>query len=205
MKTMQEKKHCKWYNDEICTNDKSPCVADYCPVVEYPELCKHSGFDKDINVRSEDDEGILQKVEYCISRDGFCDGCKYSTETYKASNCVILHDSENLFNLIHRLQGENAGLQKQIEMQRKIIEYQDSVEDKNAELQKQVDELKEERENMQAEIIATEESRLQAVKDTAKEILQEVGNIVDDGDDRFKYKDYQWHKDLCKRYGVEVE
>ena len=37
---MEEKKHCKWYNAEFCTNDKSPCVADYCPVVEYPELCK---------------------------------------------------------------------------------------------------------------------------------------------------------------------
>ena len=42
--------------------------------------------------------------------------------------------------------------------------------DKIDELQKQVDELIEERENMQSEIIATEEARLQAVKDTAKEI-----------------------------------
>lgn len=39
-KCMDEKKHCKWCNDEFCTNDKSPCVADYCPCVEYPELCK---------------------------------------------------------------------------------------------------------------------------------------------------------------------
>lgn len=37
---MEGKKHCKWYNDEFCTNGDSPCVADYCPVVEYPELCK---------------------------------------------------------------------------------------------------------------------------------------------------------------------
>ena len=36
---MEVKKHCNWYNDECCMNDKSPCVADYCPVVEYPELC----------------------------------------------------------------------------------------------------------------------------------------------------------------------
>lgn len=35
-----DKKHCKWYNDEFCTNGDSPCVADYCPCVEYPELCK---------------------------------------------------------------------------------------------------------------------------------------------------------------------
>lgn len=33
--------HCKWYHDEFCVNDKSPCVADYCPVVQYPELCKY--------------------------------------------------------------------------------------------------------------------------------------------------------------------
>lgn len=37
---MKEKKHCKWYNDEICTNGDSPCVADRCPCVDYPELCK---------------------------------------------------------------------------------------------------------------------------------------------------------------------
>ena len=37
----EEKKHCKWYNDEFCTNEDSPCVADYCPCVQYPELCKY--------------------------------------------------------------------------------------------------------------------------------------------------------------------
>ena len=38
---MEEKKHCKWYHEEFCTNEDSPCVADYCPVVEYPELCRY--------------------------------------------------------------------------------------------------------------------------------------------------------------------
>ena len=38
---MIERKHCKWYNEEMCTNVDSPCVADYCPVVQYPELCKY--------------------------------------------------------------------------------------------------------------------------------------------------------------------
>ena len=51
-----EEKHCKWYNDEFCTNGDSPCVADYCPVVEYPDLCKHRERDKDINVRSKTEE-----------------------------------------------------------------------------------------------------------------------------------------------------
>lgn len=73
----------------------------------------------------------------------------------------------------------------------------------NAELQKQVDELKEEREHMQAEIIATEESRLQAVKDTVKEIL---GFILAK---EFEKGDYLTDDELKKlvgeKYGVEVE
>ena len=83
---------------------------------------------------------------------------------------------------------------------------------KIVELQKQVDELKEERENMQAEIIAMDEARLQAVKDTAKEIFQElynqfsadyinheINNLKD-----WNYADFivSFAKD---RYGVEVE
>ena len=42
-------------------------------------------------------------------------------------------------------------------------------------------------------------------KETAKEILQYVGDLYDDCDQRFRLKDYQWHKNLCKKYGVEVE
>ena len=32
---------CKYYHDEFCVNANSPCVADYCPCVEYPGLCKY--------------------------------------------------------------------------------------------------------------------------------------------------------------------
>lgn len=42
-------------------------------------------------------------------------------------------------------------------------------------------------------------------KETAKEILAYVGNLYEDGDDLFQMKDYQWYKNLCKKYGVEVE
>jgi hypothetical protein len=62
-----------------------------------------------------------------------------------------------ILDLIHRLQSEN-------ETQRKIIEYQDSVEDKNAELQKQVDELKEE--------------RYYTEQDTAKEIFEKIFEVL---------------------------
>lgn len=77
------------------------------------------------------------------------------------------------------------------------------------EFQKQIDELKSENAELYKErtalIAGSILEKQNIVKDTAKEILQEVGDIVDDGDDRFKYKDYQWHKNLCKHYGVEVE
>lgn len=32
---------CKWRKDEFCVNASSPCVADYCPCVEYPEICRY--------------------------------------------------------------------------------------------------------------------------------------------------------------------
>lgn len=46
---------------------------------------------------------------------------------------------------------------------------------------------------------------LLARKETAREILSYVGNLYDDCDQRFKLKDYTWHKRLCEKYGVEVE
>ena len=77
-------------------------------------------------------------------------------------------------------------------------------------LQKQVDELTEERENMQAEIIATEEARLQAVKSTAKEIYSEIGD-----DDILVISTQEYGKievvplerlqEIVKGKGVEVE
>lgn len=76
-----EVKHCKWYNDEFCTNGDSPCVADYCPVVEYPELCKHREVAEDINVRSKTeekkltDDEIVKALECCTASPVGCDEC----------------------------------------------------------------------------------------------------------------------------------
>ena len=74
--------------------------------------------------------------------------------------------------------------------------------DKIDELQKQVDELIEERENMQSEIIATEEARLQAVKDTAKEICDLILEYwkVDD------FVDCNWVIEvISEKYGVDMK
>ena len=100
---------------------------------------------------------------------------------YDEIGCGI--DGHDIIDLIHRLQA------------------------KNTELQKQVDELKEERENMQAEIIATEERRLQSVKDTAKEILDEIGKISVDKTMNTQTLMFVFNKlkEIAKRYGVEVE
>ena len=32
---------CKWYKDDFCVNADSPCVADWCPCAQYPDLCKY--------------------------------------------------------------------------------------------------------------------------------------------------------------------
>ena len=31
---------CKWELDEICVNADCPMCCDYCPVVDYPDVCK---------------------------------------------------------------------------------------------------------------------------------------------------------------------
>ena len=40
---------CKYYYDEFCVNDKCPMFADYCPVPDTADVCKHED-------RSESDE-----------------------------------------------------------------------------------------------------------------------------------------------------
>lgn len=32
---------CKWYEDDFCVNADSPCVGDWCPCTQYPDLCKY--------------------------------------------------------------------------------------------------------------------------------------------------------------------
>lgn len=33
---------CEYYYDEFCTNDECPYCCDFCPVTEYPEICKYA-------------------------------------------------------------------------------------------------------------------------------------------------------------------
>lgn len=38
---------CKWMQDEICVNADCPACADYCPVPDYPGVCRFDG----VNIR----------------------------------------------------------------------------------------------------------------------------------------------------------
>lgn len=111
---MEEKKHCKWYNDEFCTNDQSPCVADYCPVVEYPELCKFREVAEDINVPNKtelSDEEIVKSLE-CCTEPGRCTQCPYSI---KGIDCVNeQRHVKDILAFIHSLQSENKTLKTEL-------------------------------------------------------------------------------------------
>lgn len=36
---------CKWLSDEftaVCTNVDCDCVADFCPCLKWPQICRHA-------------------------------------------------------------------------------------------------------------------------------------------------------------------
>lgn len=114
-----EEKHCKWYNDEFCTNDKSPCVADYCPVVEYPELCKHREFDKDINVRSKDDTEIdVGMIEQTIEIEDlmieFDEMGFYPLTTCSNAEAYTIDYKKRVLDLFNRLKSEKSEYERKL-------------------------------------------------------------------------------------------
>ncbi len=50
---MKEKTKCKWYWDEFCTNAECPCCADYCPLNDYPDMCKYYEVEEDADERKQ--------------------------------------------------------------------------------------------------------------------------------------------------------
>lgn len=49
---MSQTKMCKWLSDdfnEICVNGDCPYRADFCPVTEFPDVCKYAEFEGDDN------------------------------------------------------------------------------------------------------------------------------------------------------------
>ena len=37
---------CKWMKDEVCVNSDCPAVADFCPVVNHPGVCRYEETDE---------------------------------------------------------------------------------------------------------------------------------------------------------------
>ena len=195
-----EEKHCKWYDDEFCTNAKSPCVADYCPVFEYPELCKHREFDNDINVRSKDDTDIVV---------GMTDEEIIKALEEMAIDCPA-NFSASVLDLIHRLQSENERLTEDNEVKRAQVGLlTEQVEEMEIDIIKtfSVEYIYALNENMKnnSDIKVLASSLIakgyRKGSDTAKEILQEAKvHFNEMSGDRKTFENW-----LCKRYGVEVE
>lgn len=51
---------CKYYYSEFCTNDQCPMCADYCPVPDIEDVCKHEE-------RVEEDEAWVLTPEGCFA------------------------------------------------------------------------------------------------------------------------------------------
>ena len=37
---------CKWLKDEVCVNSDCPAVAEFCPVVNHPGMCRYEEMDE---------------------------------------------------------------------------------------------------------------------------------------------------------------
>lgn len=156
-------------------------------------------FGEDINVPNKtelSDEEILQKVEYCISRNGTCNGCKYTMEYHRKCSCSVLHNSEILFNAIHRLH-------ETIDKQKTEIERLHKALDEEFVSLKAV----KAGQNSPKAMKMLVESVGCVQKNTAKEILCELLDIeVKDEDYKMFFLDVcEKLEKFAQKYGVEVE
>lgn len=171
-----------------------------------------------MNKKELTDEEIVKALEICkTSSIKGCDGCPFDTLSYCDEITI------NALNLINRQKAEierlteerktanmhdlmywfNAYKECADDCEKYVIEASDNKAE-CIRLQKQVDELKEERENMQTEIIATEEKRLQAVKDTAEKYYRKMRTalgILCFGNNKI----HKENGEIAKEFGVEVE
>ncbi len=161
-----------------------------------------------------DEEIDVGLIERSVEREKYLTVWLYKDSSWKS------YGMSKILDLIHRLQGEIERLTEEKNDWEKScrlwsganksnhLKFSRTLEklceerNKNDELQKQVDELKQDRNwykehyelsNHNFEVVS---DRLeQVVKDTAKEILQYLGRLLNEESQRY----------LCERYGVEVE
>jgi uncharacterized protein YhaN len=151
------------------------------------------------------DEEIIKAYEYCVLDDGNCDDCPY-----EACGCGV--DGHDIIDIINRQKAEierltiaekqylseikrlnkscglfDIKLKEQIKETYDYVHKADKLKKRNAELQKQVEELTEE--------------RYYTEQDTAKEILQELYDQIDENTPKWVGVQI---KIIAKRKGVEV-
>lgn len=113
---------------DICTtaDDDMDCIDD-CPMYE-EDYCTTK----------------LLKMAFDLIQRLRKENARLKYALLEAKNNMLAYGSACVKEGYEKAKEQIEQLMKENEGQRKIIEYQDSVEDKNAELQKQVDELTEE-------------------------------------------------------------
>ena len=153
------------------------------------------------------DDDIVKALECCVKN-----GCRQCPYMAKKVDCVSLKRSENdALNLIHRLQEENAELRESNEGFDKLnIELCEMVQKQKTEIERLTEKnyaLKSshEYECEKSYFEGVEKAREQAVKDTAKEILQSFYDNCKDDDYGQVVLDYSNIESLARQFGVEVE
>lgn len=171
------------------------------------------------------DDKLVKALEICsdvMSTNYDASKCKKCPYFLKKIDCVERSEKDWL-GLIHRLQDENERMTEEIDQRRNMMQRMDcnyaTELKKNAELQKQVDELKEERQTLVDKYNKADEAvdywcekYKQAVKDTAKEILQDLYKIAEaehlcglPNPNKGKLPSKMLKVWAKERYGVEVE
>ena len=77
---------CKWLKDEICVNGDCPAVADFCPVVNHPGVCRYEEMDENKiecwQCQYIDKETFKKSVE-----ERYCKPCKAEGKDYNGCLC----------------------------------------------------------------------------------------------------------------------
>ena len=77
---------CKWLKDEVCVNGDCPAVADFCPVVNHPGVCRYEEMNENKiecwQCQYIDKETFKKSVE-----ERYCKPCKAAKKDYNGCRC----------------------------------------------------------------------------------------------------------------------
>lgn len=134
----------------------------------------------------------------------YMDCIKVATYLFEKDNCRIIDKDSVVLSKV-----EKEKLLKEMYEQGKFDAIADLDKDGKVVLSKEEYEIlkikEKEKHWLQTCMSVWENAKIDGSNETAEKILTYIGNMIDDCDDRFKLKDYQWHKNLCKQFGVEIK